>query len=76
MLFNTLGIAHKELPVFISLLDIFAGVVAQLIAVCGLLVLTKQKFNFFPGVDLYEGARACMWMHSFTPAFEHLLFTF
>lgn len=48
MLFNTLGIAHKELPVFISLLDIFAGVVAQLIAVCGLLVLTKQKLNFFP----------------------------
>lgn len=47
MMFNNLGIAHKGLPVFISLLDIFAGIVTQLIAVCGLLVLAKQKLTFF-----------------------------
>lgn len=46
MMFNNLGIAHKGLPV-ISLLDIFAGIVTQLIAVCGLLVLAKQKLTFF-----------------------------
>lgn len=59
MMFNNLGIAHKGLPLFLSLLDIFAGVVAQLIAVCGLLVLKKQKLNLFTGVDLRVPGPAC-----------------
>lgn len=36
MLFNNLGFAHKGLPVFMLLLDMFAGIVAQLVAMCGL----------------------------------------
>lgn len=46
------GIMHKGFPVFILLLDIFAGAVAQLIV----------WPNSFTWVNIHDGARLCMWM--------------
>lgn len=48
------------------LADMFAGAVNPRIATCGLPAATKRKLNFFTWVHWCEGARPCVWVHSFT----------